>query len=77
MSPDLRDRITFDVDQCGGRPCVRHYRLRVTDVLDMLASGATPDEILTDYEFLEAADIRACLQYASEQIDHPVLIGAP
>ena len=76
MSPDLRDRITFDVNQCGGRPCIRHYRLRVTDVLDMLASGATPDEILADYEFLEAADIRACLQYASEQIDHPVLISA-
>jgi uncharacterized protein (DUF433 family) len=70
MSPDLKDRITFDANQSGGRPCVRHYRLRVTDVPDMLASGATPDEILADYDYLEAADIRACLQYASEQIDH-------
>jgi uncharacterized protein (DUF433 family) len=48
----------------------------MTDVVDMLASGATPDEILAAYDFLEAADIRACLQYASERIDHPVLIGA-
>ena len=76
MSPDLKDRVTFDANQCGGRPCVRHYRLRVSDVLDMLASGATPDEILADYDFLEPADIRACLQYASEQVDYPVLISA-
>jgi uncharacterized protein (DUF433 family) len=33
------ERITFDAEQCGGRPCIRHYRLRVKDVLDMLASG--------------------------------------
>ena len=76
MPPGLEDRITFDPDQCGGRPCIRRYRLRVTDVLDMLASGATPAEILADYDFLEPADITACLQYASRQIDHPVLIGA-
>jgi uncharacterized protein (DUF433 family) len=76
MSHDLRDRITFDPNQCGGRPCIRHYRLRVTDVLDMLASGATTEEILADYGFLEVTDIRACLQYASDQLDHPVLIGA-
>ena len=76
MSPDLRDRITFDPNQCGGRPCIRRYRLRVTDVLDMLASGATTDEIFADYAFLEPDDIRACLQYASQQLDHPVLIGA-
>ncbi len=76
MSPDLRDRITFDPAQCGGRPCIRHYRLRVTDVLDMLAGGANADEIIADYEFLEPEDITACLSYASEQLDHPVLIGA-
>jgi uncharacterized protein (DUF433 family) len=76
MSPDLGRRITFDPAQCGGRPCIRHYRLRVTDVLDMLASGASVDEILADYDFLEGADITACLKYASEQLDHPVLIGA-
>ncbi len=76
MSIDLGSRITFDPGQCGGRPCIRGFRLRVTDVLDMLAGGATGDEILADYEFLEAADILACLQYASRQLDHPVLISA-
>jgi len=69
-------RITFDPEQCGGRPCIRNYRLRVKDVLDMLAGGATRAEILEDYEFLEEADIRACLEYAAEQVDHPVLIAA-
>jgi len=76
MSPDLGERITFDANQCGGRPCIRGYRLRVTDVLDMLASGVGVDEILAEYDFLEPADIEACLRYASEQIDHPVLISA-
>lgn len=69
-------RITFDPDQCGGRPCIRHYRLRVKDVLDMLAGGATAAEILADYEFLEEGDIRACLEYAAAQVDHPVLVSA-
>jgi uncharacterized protein (DUF433 family) len=76
MSPDLSERITFDPNKCGGRPCSRGYRLRVTDVLDMLANGASQDEILADYDFLEPADISACLQYAARQLDHPVLISA-
>ena len=75
MSRELGDRITFDLNQCGGRPCIRGYRLRVSDVLDMLAVGATPEDIIADYEFLERADISACLQYASRQLDHPVLTG--
>jgi len=69
-------RITFNPDQCGGRPCIRNYRLRVKDVLDMLARGATHAEILRDYDFLEDADIRACLEYAASQLDHPVRVGA-
>jgi uncharacterized protein (DUF433 family) len=69
-------RITFNPDQCGGRPCIRGYRLRVKDVLDMLAAGATNAEILADYDFLEEADIRACLEYAAKQVDHPVLVSA-
>ena len=67
------DRITFDSAQCGGRPCIRHYRLRVKDVLDFLAAGMTEEQILKDYEFLEPEDIRACLQFAAEQVDHAVL----
>jgi len=76
MSPDIIDRITFDPAQCGGRPCIRHYRLRGTDVLDMLAAGASVEDILADYEFLEPGDIAARLRYASERLDHPLLNGA-
>lgn len=76
MSPELQSRITFDPEQCGGRPCIRGYRLRVKDVLDMLASGASVEEILADYDFLERDDIRAALEYAADQTDHPVLVSA-
>ena len=69
-----RDRITFDPEQCGGRPCIRHYRIRVKDVLDMLAGGVSEPEILEDFPFLEPEDIRACLEYAAEQVNHPVLV---
>ena len=71
---NYRARITFDPEQCGGRPCVRHYRIRVKDVLDMLAGGATEKEILEDYPFLETADIRACLEYAAQQVNYPVVM---
>lgn len=75
MSSELH-RITFNPEQCGGRPCIRSYRLRVKDVLDMLARGASRQEILADYDFLEEADIVACLEYAASQVDHPVLVSA-
>ena len=66
-------RITVDPQQCGGRPCIRHMRIRVKDILDLLASGASTEEILEDYPYLEAADIKASLEYAAHQLDHPVL----
>ena len=69
-------RITFDAEQCGGRPCIRHYRLRVKDVLDMLAAGVGEKELLEDYSFLESEDIRACLEFAAEQVNYPVLMSA-
>ena len=69
----LADRITVDPQKCGGRPCIRGMRIRVTDVLDMLAAGASQDQILQDYPDLEAADIEACLKYASRMVDHPVV----
>ena len=53
------DRITVDPTVCGGRPCIRGIRIRVKDVLDLLAAGATHDEILSDYPYLEPDDIRA------------------
>ncbi len=61
------ERITINPEQCGGRPCIRGMRIRVKDVLDMLAGGATADEILADYPDLEAEDIRACLAYAASR----------
>lgn len=70
------DRITFDPEQCSGRPCIRSMRIRVKDVLDMLAGGASEAEILEDFPDLEAEDIRACLQYASAQVNHAVLTAA-
>ena len=59
------DRITFNLAQCGGRPCIRGMRIRVKDVLELLANGSSDAEILADYPYLQAEDIRACLQYAA------------
>jgi uncharacterized protein (DUF433 family) len=70
------DRITFDPEQCGGRPCIRHYRIRVKDILDLLAAGVSDSEILNGYKFLESEDIRACLEFAAERVDYPVLTNA-
>lgn len=70
------DRVTVNPKQCGGRPCIRGMRIRVKDVLDMLAEGATEQEILQDFPDLESEDIRACIAYAATYFDHPVLVNA-
>jgi uncharacterized protein (DUF433 family) len=70
-----QSRITVDPGKYGGRPCIRHMRMRVEDVLEMLASGAGEDQILADYPDLEREDIRACLEYAAQYVDHPVFVG--
>ena len=70
------DRITVSPDVCGGRPCIRGLRIRVKDILDLLAAGATREEILADYPYLEADDITAALEFAARQNDHPVLRNA-
>ena len=70
---ELLDRITVDPEQCGGRPCVRGMRIRVIDVLDLLAHGLTNEQVLEELPDLEAEDIQACLAYASRRLDHPVL----
>ncbi len=69
------DRITFNPRQCGGRPCIRGMRIRVKDVLDLLAAGVSEKEVLEDFPYLEAEDIRACLEYAAQELDHPVLVA--
>ncbi|TDB69242.1 DUF433 domain-containing protein [Arundinibacter roseus] len=73
----LPNRITFDPNQCGGKPCMRGMRIRVTDVLELLAVGLTIDEIIKDeLPDLEYADVVTCLQYAATKLNHPVLIAA-
>ncbi len=72
----LLDRITIEPGKMGGRPCIRRMRIRVTDVLEMLAGGATQAQILADYPDLEEEDIRASLAYAAVQLNHPVIIAA-
>lgn len=67
------DRITVDANQCGGRPCIRGTRFRVVDLLELLAAGASHEEILADYAFLEADDIPAALLYAARLADHAVV----
>ena len=76
MKKNLLQRITLEPDKCGGRPCIRGMRIRVMDVLDMLASDMGKEEILEDYPYLEAEDITAVLLYAARQLDHPALSAA-
>ena len=66
-------RITANPSICGGRPCLRDTRMRVTDVLQLLAANVSRDEILADYPYLEAGDILAALEYAARQADHVIL----
>lgn len=70
------NRIMIDPAQCGGRPCLRGMRIRVSDVLQLLSSGAGFEEILDDYPYLEREDILAAIEYAAHQADHPVLLSA-
>jgi uncharacterized protein (DUF433 family) len=73
MRLERLNRITVEVGKCGGRPCIRGFRIRVSDVLELLGAGASIDEILVDYPFLEREDILAAIEYAARQVDHPVL----
>ncbi len=70
------ERITVNPLQCGGRPCIRGLRVRVKDILELLAAGVPEQEILQDFPYLEAEDIRAALGYAAVQADHPILQSA-
>ena len=69
----IADRITVSPAQCGGRPCIRGMRIRVVDILDLLAAGESTEQILKDYPYLEAEDIGAVLRFAAQYFQHPVL----
>ena len=73
MNTDLLSRITGEAGKCGGRPCIRGKRMRVNDVLELLGAGASFEEILRDYPFLERDDILAAMTCAACQTDHVVL----
>jgi len=69
-------RVAVDPAVCGGRPVIAGTRVRVTDVLEMLAGGATPAEIADDFPYLSEDDVRAALAYAAAQANHPIVLAA-
>ncbi|QIN77879.1 DUF433 domain-containing protein [Rubrobacter marinus] len=70
---ELMNRITADPEQCGGRPCIRGKRIRVSDVLDLLANGLSPMEIVEEVPDLELEDVGASLRFASRRLNHPLV----
>ncbi len=76
MAAELLKRITVNPEQCGGWPCVRGMRIRVADVLDLMANGQSREQILEDYPYLEAEDIQACIAYAADRMKHAVVKAA-
>ncbi len=73
---ELLKRITIDPEVCGGRPTIRGMRIRVQDIIELLASGASREEILEDYPYLENDDISAALKYAARYLDHTIIQAA-
>ncbi|MBH8574429.1 DUF433 domain-containing protein [Nostocaceae cyanobacterium CENA369] len=73
--PELLRRITVNPKQCGGRPCIRGMRIRVSDVLDLFATGLSAEQILEEMPDLQADDLKAALLYASRKLNHPVLVA--
>lgn len=76
VSPGEAQRICLDPSICGGRPHIRGTRVRVSDILDLLASGASPSEILADYPYLSEADLKAALAYGAAATAHRVILAA-
>lgn len=70
---EYQERITVNLRQCGGKPCIRGMRIRVTDILDLLAAGLSFEKILDEMPDLESEDISAAILYAKREIDHPVI----
>lgn len=72
----MTERIVIDPEVCGGRPIVSGTRMRVIDVLDALADGATIEELVADFPYLTSEDVQACLAYAARSLDHRVVRAA-
>lgn len=73
MTSPLLDRITIEAGKCGGRPCIRGTRVRVTDVLELLANEATIEEIVAEHPGIERADVLAAIAFAAHQTNHAVI----
>ena len=71
----LEQHITFNPLQCGGKPCIRGMRIRVSDILEMLANNVSAEEILHDFPDLEKEDIQACLLFAAKRADLERLVA--
>ncbi|MCC6136560.1 MAG: DUF433 domain-containing protein [Candidatus Contendobacter sp.] len=69
-------RITVNPNQCGGHPCIRSLRIRVKDLLKLMAAGLPREEVLADFPYLEPDDLTAALEFAARQSDHPILQAA-
>lgn len=76
MASEVFPRITVDPEVCFGKPCIRGMRVRVPDVLDMLAAGASRGEILSDFPYREDADITAALSYAARTANNKIAFAA-
>ena len=72
---DLLQRITTEPGKCCGQPCIRGMRIRVVDVLELLANNISPEQILADYPDLEPEDIQASLVFAARRVDHARLVA--
>lgn len=73
---NYHDIITLEPGKRAGKPCIRGLRVTVYDVLDYLASGMTPQQIVEDFDYLTLADVQACLAYAADRERHQLAIGA-
>ena len=73
---ELLARITSETNKYGGKPCIRGMRIRVVDVLELLATGMTQQQILEEHPDLEADDIKACLLFAARRSNYPFLNAA-
>jgi uncharacterized protein (DUF433 family) len=71
---DLIERITVNPKQCGGRPCIRGMRIRVTDVLELFAAGLNAEQILEEMPDLEPEDLQASLLFAARRLNHPIVV---
>jgi uncharacterized protein (DUF433 family) len=68
---ELLERITIEPGKCGGKPCIRGIRVRVSDVLELLAQGMSAQEVVNQLPYLELEDVRAALEYAAREVNHP------